>query len=97
MFSKLRRFPHIACAAFLILAASAQAESLDVPVGAQGDDAHVEEMRGMKKEEVNARLGDPITIQGPVGKPAITRWEYPDFYVFFEGDIALHTVKKHQG
>ncbi|WP_346839910.1 hypothetical protein [Microbulbifer sp. SAOS-129_SWC] len=94
MFSRFRRFPHFASAVLLVLAAGAQAENLEVPVGAQGDKSYIEEMRGLKKDQVTARLGKPISVQGPVGDPAITRWEYPDFYVYFEWDTALHTVKK---
>lgn len=98
MFSRLRsRIPYLAGAAALLLALGAQAETLEVPVGAQGGDAHVEQVRGLKKDQVTARLGDPIGIQGPVGDPAITRWEYADFYVYFEWDTVLHTVKKHRG
>ncbi|MEX2962205.1 hypothetical protein [Microbulbifer sp. TYP-18] len=87
----------IAATAALLLAAGAQAETIEVPVGAQGDDIPVEQLRGLNKHQVNARLGEPVTIQGPIGEPAITRWEYADFYVYFERDMALHTVKKHRG
>lgn len=98
MFSKLRRqLPCLAGAAFLALSVSAQAEELEVPVGAQGDATYTEQVRGLKKDAVTARLGEPVGIQGPVGDPAITRWEYADFYVYFEWDVALHTVKKHRG
>ena len=98
MFSSLRKqLPILAGAACLALSAATIAETIEVPVGAQGDSAHVEYVRGMKKDEVTARLGEPLGIQGPVGEPAITRWEYSDFYVYFERDVALHTVKKHRG
>lgn len=98
MFSKLRKpIPFLAGAAFLALSLGAQAETLEVPVGAQSNNAYVEQVRGLKKDQVTARLGDPIGIQGPVGEPAISRWEYADFYVYFESDVALHTVKKHRG
>ncbi|MFC6635578.1 hypothetical protein [Microbulbifer taiwanensis] len=98
MFSRLRnRIPQLAGAAALLFSLGTQAETLEVPVGAQGDHAMVEQVRGLKKDEVNSRLGEPIGIQGPVGEPAITRWEYADFYVYFEWDVALHTVKKYRG
>ncbi|AMX02625.1 hypothetical protein [Microbulbifer thermotolerans] len=91
------RIPLLISAAVLSLSFGARAESLQVPVGAQGSEVHVEQLRGLKKDQVNARLGEPLSIEGPVGDPAITRWEYPDFYVYFEWDVALHTVKKHRG
>ncbi|WP_193164085.1 hypothetical protein [Microbulbifer hainanensis] len=97
MFSKFRsRKPSLFVgAALFAFALCARAETIEVPVGSQGNDAPVKEMRGLKKEDVSALLGDPIGIQGPVGEPAITRWEYPGFYVYFERNVALHTVKKH--
>lgn len=94
MFSKLR-IPLLTTA--LLLPMAAGADTLEVPVGAQGEATHTEQVRGLKKDEVTSQLGDPIGIQGPVGDPAITRWEYADFYVYFEWDVALHTVKKHRG
>lgn len=94
MCSKLRT-PLLAGA--LLLSMGAAADTLEVPVGAQAEDTYTEQVRGLKKDEVTSRLGDPIGIQGPVGDPAITRWEYADFYVYFEWDVALHTVKKHRG
>ncbi|MGH8426605.1 MAG: hypothetical protein ACRES7_01310 [Gammaproteobacteria bacterium] len=36
----------------------------------------------------------PATAQGP-HKPPITRWVYPDFIVYFERDLLLHTVVTH--
>lgn len=94
MFNKLRTS---LLATALLLPMGAAADTLEVPVGAQGEETRIEQVRGLKKEEITARLGDPIGIQGPVGEPAITRWEYADFYVYFEWDVALHTVKKHRG
>lgn len=86
-----------ALAALLAGASAASAEEVEIPVGAQGKETYIEDMRGLKKDEVNARLGEPLGIQGPVGDPAITRWEYQDFYVYFEWDTVLHTVRKPQG
>ena len=46
---------------------------------------------------VEARFGKPDSVQGPVGEPPITRWDYPRFSVFFEYDTVLDTVihRKH--
>ncbi|SHE51712.1 hypothetical protein SAMN04487965_0062 [Microbulbifer donghaiensis] len=81
----------------LLLTVGVQAETIEIPVGAQGGDTHVEQVRGLKKDEVTARLGEPVSIQGPIGDPAISRWEYADFYVYFEWETVLHTVRKPQG
>jgi hypothetical protein len=48
--------------------------------------------RGMTKAEVTARFGEPTAKSAPVGKPPITRWEYPGYTVFFEYDHVVHAV-----
>ncbi|WP_237056073.1 hypothetical protein [Microbulbifer sediminum] len=73
------------------------AETVEVPVGEQGQVAEASTMRGLDKDQVTARLGEPVGIQGPVGDPAISRWEYADFYVYFEWDKVLHVVNKPRG
>ncbi|MFI2810068.1 MULTISPECIES: hypothetical protein [Microbulbifer] len=73
------------------------AETVEVPVGEQGQVAEASTMRGLDKDQVTARLGEPVGIQGPVGDPAISRWEYADFYVYFEWDKVLHVVSKPRG
>ena len=84
-------------ATLVAFCAGATAETLEVPVGSQGVVAEAQAMRGLDKDEVTARLGEPVGIQGPVGDPAISRWEYPEFYVYFEWDKVLHIVSKPRG
>ncbi|MFA0813070.1 hypothetical protein [Microbulbifer epialgicus] len=81
----------------LLLAFGAQAKPLEIPPGSQAGELSFEEVRGMKKNDVTTKLGEPLSIKGPIGEPAITRWEYTDFYVFFEQDTVLHTVVKPRG
>ncbi len=50
--------------------------------------------RGVYKEQVESRFGRPIRIEGPVGQPPISWWEYEQYYVYFEHDRVLHTVLK---
>ncbi|USD23423.1 hypothetical protein [Microbulbifer variabilis] len=98
MFSRNRNgVAQIAGTVALLLAFGAQAKTLEIPVGSQGAELSFGEARGMKKNDISTRLGEPLSIMGPVGEPAITRWEYNDFYVFFERDTVLHTVKKPRG
>ena len=47
---------------------------------------------GMKMNAVEARYGAPATRYPAVGQPAITRWDYPGFVVYFENDLVLHAV-----
>ena len=48
--------------------------------------------RGMHMRALEARYGAPTTRYDAVGKPAITRWDYPTFVVYFEGDRVIHAV-----
>lgn len=53
------------------------------------------EVRGKTKQQVKAIYGEPISIKGPIGgynekRPPITEWDYGNFYITFERNIALH-------
>ncbi len=50
--------------------------------------------RGMTMKKVEASWGAPAMRRSPVGDPPITRWEYPDFVVYFEHDRVIHAVLK---
>lgn len=47
---------------------------------------------GNSMSQVRAQFGNPVTEVPAVGDPPISRWEYDGFSVFFENDLALHTV-----
>jgi hypothetical protein len=51
--------------------------------------------RGMTMDKVASKWGAPAVKDAAVGKPPITRWEYPDFIVFFEYDHVIHAVATH--
>ncbi len=48
--------------------------------------------RGMTMTQVAAKFGAPATKIPAVGKPPISRWEYPGFIVYFEADRVIHSV-----
>lgn len=48
--------------------------------------------RGSTMTAVEAKFGAPANKSGPVGKPPITKWFYPNFVVVFENDKVLHAV-----
>lgn len=50
--------------------------------------------RGNSMAGVEQRFGAPATRYQAVGQPPITRWDYPGFAVFFEGQRVLHTVSR---
>jgi hypothetical protein len=54
--------------------------------------AVVNPARGSTMDSVRAKFGAPSQEVPAVGKPPITRWEYPGYVVFFEHDRVLHTV-----
>jgi hypothetical protein len=51
-------------------------------------------VRGMQMEQVEQMYGKPQSIEPPVGKPPITRWEYPGYTVYFEYSYVIQSVKK---
>ena len=48
--------------------------------------------RGATMVQVESRFGAPAVRHAAVGDPPITRWDYPQFSVFFEYDKVLHAV-----
>lgn len=73
------------------------AEVIKVPLGAQGSAAVAEHLpeRGSSMDSVRAGWGEPETRHAAVGQPPITRWDYPEFFVYFEYNHVLHTVLRH--
>ena len=47
---------------------------------------------GQTKEQVSSNFGEPVERHGPVGNPAISRWVYPEFTVYFENQWVLKAV-----
>ena len=48
--------------------------------------------RGMTMDQVATKFGAPATKVPAVGKPPISRWEYPGFVVYFEAERVIHSV-----
>lgn len=48
--------------------------------------------RGMTMNEVSTKFGTPASKVPAVGRPPISRWEYPGFVVYFENDHVIHSV-----
>jgi hypothetical protein len=51
-------------------------------------------IHGMNMANVEHIFGTPVQKYDAVGKPPITRWDYPDYVVYFEYNMVLHTVTK---
>ncbi|HUN72238.1 MAG TPA: hypothetical protein VMU52_08005 [Steroidobacteraceae bacterium] len=48
--------------------------------------------RGTTMQQVEAKFGTPQRRYPAVGKPPITRWDYPSFSVYFEYSRVVHSV-----
>ena len=81
----------ILCALAPCLAA-AETLSTDVAAPAAGD---ARPDRGTSMTTVEARFGIPARKHDAVGKPPITRWDYPGFSAFFEHNHVIHAVAAH--
>lgn len=77
------------------LALPAAAEAVAIPLGQQGKDTVQRPTNGTNKLQVEAVFGEPLSKHGPVGEPPISYWEYPNYTVYFEGDLVLHSVLAH--
>ena len=75
----------------LLAAGPAWAETLNTPAVTAAT-AVVGPKRGSTMAAVESRYGEPVARHAAVGEPPITRWDYPQFAVFFEHDRVLHAV-----
>jgi hypothetical protein len=77
----------------LALAGAARADMIPTDNGIAVKDSGVTTpARGMTMEQVASQFGKPETKVPAVGKPPISRWEYPGFVVYFENDHVIHSV-----
>ena len=49
---------------------------------------------GMSMQQVVQKFGEPASKIAAVGEPPITRWDYPDYSVYFEHKLVLTSVVK---
>lgn len=85
-----------ALTATLAMPFAAQADTLEVSVSKQAPELQRinRPHNGMDKADVERVFGSPFAINGPVGEPPITSWNYDKFTVYFESDTVLHSVLK---
>jgi hypothetical protein len=75
------------------LAGLAQADIVAVDSGiAVRESDGIAPARGMTMSQVTTKFGAPVSKVPAVGKPPISRWEYPGFVVYFEHDHVIHSV-----
>ena len=75
------------------IAESAGAETIAVDNGIAVKESDVATpTRGMTMNQVATKFGAPVSKVPAVGKPPISRWEYPGFVVYFEHEHVIHSV-----
>ena len=81
------------CVGLSTLSASARAETVAVDTGFAIKESDVATpSRGMTMDQVSSKFGAPVNKVPAVGKPPISRWEYPGFVVYFEYRHVIHSV-----
>lgn len=68
------------------------ADEVKVPVGAQEQSNVEKPKRGISKNQVRKKFGEPSSTSGPVGQPPITTWRYGNMTVYFEYNHVVHAV-----
>lgn len=77
----------------LLVASTASADTLLIEgLNAESSSASNRPTRGMSMANVEARYGAPSARVAAIGEPPISRWEYPEFVVYFEYDHVVHAV-----
>ena len=83
-------------ALLLVTTLSSQAQTLEIPIGEQGDPQLTQlPQTGESRRSVLERFGLADEEHKPVGQPPITRWDYRDFSVYFEYDHVINSVRHH--
>ena len=80
----------------LLLCSPALAQTLEIPLGQQGDAVAGLPQLGESKRSVLERFGLADEEHPAVGHPPITRWDYRSFSVYFEYDHVINSVLHHQ-
>jgi hypothetical protein len=84
----------------ICICAHAQSESrqsgqISIPVGSQSAASSIQlPAKHLSSDSVKQQFGEPVTVHPAVGTPPITRWDYPQFSVYFEYGHVIHAVKK---
>jgi len=80
----------------LILAPVTLAEEIAIPIGNQGINGLNLPKKGLTMTQVESEHGAAAVKHEATGQPPITRWEYDNYIVYFEGDRVIHSVLRHK-
>ena len=79
-------------ALFALASLGAQADTVSMPdSAAAGADLPG---RGLTMDVVEERYGAPTRVIDAVGDPPITRWVYPQYTIYFEGEYVIQPVPR---
>lgn len=94
----MKHFALWALLPWAVVADGVYAEVVRIPLGQQhGALQEIERPTlGMTQESVLSQYGEPVQRYAAVGEPPISRWQYPTFTVYFEGNIVMHSVVQHR-
>ncbi|MGK0499974.1 MAG: hypothetical protein ACJAYG_001619 [Oceanicoccus sp.] len=95
----MSKIPLIIAASLPILICNiSMADTIVLPIHSQGDYLGEIELpgKGRKQQQVINSFGAPTVQHAAAGEPAISRWDYLDFSVYFENDTVIHSVLKHR-
>ncbi|MBB3168499.1 phosphodiesterase [Simiduia aestuariiviva] len=86
----------LTCIVFIAISCCTFADELQIPVGQQGIDGLELPSKGMTMAQVETAFGEAPKRHPARGQPPITRWEYSNFMVYFEGEHVIHSVLRHK-
>lgn len=70
-----------------------QVKDVMIPLSGEQIKQHkVGPKRGQSMKQVELKFGKATKIHPTKGNPPITRWDYPEFSVYFESKFVIHTV-----
>ncbi|UTA49406.1 hypothetical protein L1F30_07675 [Simiduia sp. 21SJ11W-1] len=87
---------HLLLLLAIVFAPALHAEEIRIPVGQQGIDGLTLPTKGQTMTQVESKFGAAEKQHPARGNPPITRWEYSNFMVYFEGEHVIHAVLRHQ-
>lgn len=96
MMINIRLIRMLMCCALAALLSWTPVQAQNTQKNKATENAHAIKVPGrwLTKDEVENLFGAPSNKSSPVGNPPISAWEYPKFYVYFEGDRVLDAFGK---
>lgn len=72
------------------------ADEIIIPITMQSEQSISKPEKSQSMAQVEKLFGQPLRKIQSTGVPAIDRWRYPDFTVYFENEKVIHAVLHHK-